>query len=544
MAYFSTLFISLLLTIVAIPPLTRLAIRFQLLDVPDERKAHAVAVPRCGGVAMAFGALTPTAYWFGDDPFIFTFLVAASCIVVFGIADDFFGLRPRWKFVGQIVAALVVIFWGSVRIESLGVLLPEGVLLPPGVSVPLTLLVIVGVTNAVNLADGLDGLAGGISLLTICFVGYLAVITGHTAIAVASLALAGAIFGFLRFNTHPASIFMGDSGSQLLGFAGITFALALSQQSAALSPLVPLLLFGLPVLDTLTVMTTRIMRGRSPFAPDRRHFHHRLLEIGLGHAEAVVAIYLLQALLMVLTFVLRFQSGWLLLAVYGVFALVVLGFFHYARRAGWRQKRWLPLDRAKLWVKTIRGQRRVLAVAFPVFEYGLYVLVLCCSLLTPPPERLVMLGAVGLGGAILLGHMVYPNILGRLIRVIFFMCIPWAVYQGDAILVQLTGGVGDQLVSILFILLFSISIVVSFFSTRQKGIWSTPLDFLILLMMIILPNMAGISYHNQRLGIIGLKCIILIVCFEVLMSEKRGDCKGMARVMALALVVYGGRFFF
>lgn len=541
MAFFSTLFISLLLTIVTIPPLIKVALHFQMVDAPDARKTHTTPVPRCGGLAMAFGALTPMAYWFADDPFIVSFLAAASCIVFFGIADDFFGLRPRWKFFGQIVAAVIVIAWGGVRIESLGVLLPEGVLLPLGFSVPLTLFVLVGVTNAVNLADGLDGLAGGISLLTICFVGYLAVVTGNTTIAVASLAIAGAIFGFLRFNTHPASIFMGDSGSQLLGFSAVTFALLLTQQSTAISPLLPLLLFGLPVLDTLTVMTTRIMRGFSPFAPDRRHFHHRLLEIGFGHAEAVVVIYLLQALLVALTFFLRFQSGWLLLSVYCAFAITVLTFFHYARKVGWRQKRWSALDQIKAWFKAVRGKRRVLATAFPLFRFLLYLCIFLSSLLPPPPQATPAFCFLALGVAILLTQHFRPQALGRLIRTVFFLSIPMAVYWGDQTLYAFMNPMGEYWFNSVFILLFLTSIVVSFFSTRQKGIWSTPLDFLILLLLIILPNMAGISYHNQRLGLVGLKCIILIVSFEVLLSEKRGEYKGAARVMALSLFAFALR---
>jgi len=536
--FFSTLFISLLLTVVTIPLLTRMALRFNLLDVPDERKSHKVPIPRCGGLAMAFGALTPMAYWYAGDPFIVSFLAAASCIVFFGIADDFFGLSPRWKFLGQILAALIVIVFGGVKIVSLGALLPDGVLLPLGLSVPLTLLTLVGVTNAVNLSDGLDGLAGGMSLLNVCFIGYLAVISGNTTIALASLAMTGAIFGFLRFNTHPASIFMGDSGSQLLGFSAVTFSLAVTQQAAAISPLAPLLLFGLPILDTLTVMITRIVNGLSPFSPDRRHFHHRLLRIGLGHAEAVLALYLLQAILVLMAFFLRFQSGWLILSFYLLFSASILYFFYYASKVGWQQIRWQPLDRAKSWFKAVRGPRRILAVAFPGFRYLFYVLILACSFLPQKCEPLPALALLAPAGAILLACFFRPEALGRLIRIVFFLLIPIAVYRGDCQALSLLGCGGDKLVNGIFVLLFILSILVSFFSTRQKGIWSTPLDFLILLLMIILPNLAGIGYHNQRLGLVGLKCIILIISFEVLIAEMRGNNKGVATAMALGMCVY------
>jgi UDP-GlcNAc:undecaprenyl-phosphate GlcNAc-1-phosphate transferase len=172
-------------------------------------------------------------------------------------------------------------------VRTLGALLPDGALLPAWVAVPLTVVAIIGVTNAINLADGLDGLAGGISLLSFCCIGYLAYLEGDISVGLAALAFIGAIFGFLRFNTHPATIFMGDTGSQLLGFAAITLSLALTQRQTALSPLLPLILLGFPVLDTLTVMITRILRKRSPFSADRNHFHHNLLDLGFRHPESV-----------------------------------------------------------------------------------------------------------------------------------------------------------------------------------------------------------------------------------------------------------------
>lgn len=544
MTYYSSLFVSLVLTLASIPLLTKLALRFRLMDVPDARKTHTIPVPRCGGLAMAFGALTPTAYWFFDNPFILAFLAAATCIVFFGTADDFFGLSPRWKFLGQVVAALIMITWGGVRIENLGALLPDGVLLPLGLSVPLTLITLVGVTNAVNLVDGLDGLAGGISLLNICFVGYLAVISGNATIAVASLAIAGAIFGFLRFNTHPASIFMGDSGSQMLGFATVCFAVLLSQASDAISPCIPLLLFGLPVFDTLSVMTNRIIAGRSPFSPDRGHFHHRLLEIGFGHAEAVVIIYLLQALLVLAAFFLRFQSSWLILGVYAAFVWSVLAFLRIARSKGWRQKRWPVLDRFKTWCTEVRGQRKLLAVLFPCFRYFFYLLAVPWIFFAPKPEGSTALFAIVGAVVIVLLISCCPKVLERCIRVIVFLVIPLAVYWGDQQLLYFEAGLaGERLVNGAYVLLFMLSVAISFFSTRLKGIWSTPLDFLMLVLLFTLPNIAGLSLHNQRLGAIGLKCLVLVVCFEVLLSEVRGRCEWIAALLAFSVAVYGVRAF-
>jgi UDP-GlcNAc:undecaprenyl-phosphate GlcNAc-1-phosphate transferase len=225
----------------------------------------------------------------------------------------------KTKFAGQFAAALIIIIYGGVKIKSLGMLLPDGVLLPDWLAMPLTFIVIVGITNAINLSDGLDGLAGGISLLSFLCIGYLAYSAGYLGIALLSAATVGAIFGFLRFNTYPATVFMGDAGSQLLGFMAITFSLKLTQGNAPLSPLLPLLLLGFPVLDTITVMFERVTNGKSPFVADKNHLHHKFMRLGLFHTEAVLSIYVLQAFLVTSAFVFRSRSEWFLLILYLVF---------------------------------------------------------------------------------------------------------------------------------------------------------------------------------------------------------------------------------
>jgi UDP-GlcNAc:undecaprenyl-phosphate GlcNAc-1-phosphate transferase len=156
-------------------------------------------------------------------------------------------------------------------------------------------------------------------LLSFVCMAFVAFLTGQGFVLMAAAAVIGAIFGFLRFNTHPAVVFMGDTGSQLIGFLAICLSLQLTQGESPVSRLFPLLLLGFPVLDTLTVMTERIAEGRSPFKPDKKHFHHKLMNLGLYHTEAVFAIYLIQAVLVTSAFFLRFYSEWVILSVYAVF---------------------------------------------------------------------------------------------------------------------------------------------------------------------------------------------------------------------------------
>ena len=235
MVFLSTLLISMFVTMALIPILRTVALRLHAgLDIPNPRKVHTEPKPKVGGLAMAVGALVPFLLVADGDRFVNSVLIGACIIVLFGLLDDIYNLGWKTKFAGQTVAALVVIFFGGLKICFLGTCLPEGVLLMDPLALPITLIVIVGVTNAINLADGLDGLAGGVSLLIFVAIGFLCYsngdFAGRSLVMLLCISVVGAIFGFLRYNTYPASVFMGDTGSQLLGFLAITLSLGITQQ--------------------------------------------------------------------------------------------------------------------------------------------------------------------------------------------------------------------------------------------------------------------------------------------------------------------------
>jgi len=328
MIYFTTLLLSMFITIGLIPIMKGMAVKVDAMDVPGPRKVHTKPIPRIGGVAMAVGTLIPVLLWLPGNPLVQSITAGAGIIVVASAIDDIKPLGYKTKFIAQIFAAIVIIHFGGISIHNLGVLLPEGVPLPKVVSILLTLMVVVGVTNAINLSDGLDGLAGGITLLTFICIAYLVFRCEQIAIAIIAVAAAGAIFGFLRYNTHPAVIFMGDSGSQFLGFMAIVLPIALTQQNTPRSPYLPLIILGFPILDTLTVMTERLTKGRSPFVADKNHFHHKLMRVGMFHTEAVFTIYVLQTMLVITAIVFRYYSDWLFILIYiGFASVIVAGFF-------------------------------------------------------------------------------------------------------------------------------------------------------------------------------------------------------------------------
>lgn len=287
----------------AVTPLVRWAARRAgVVDNPGGRRIHTRTIPRLGGLAVVLGFFAPlvalaftqsdVAGMFFSDPMRTVGLTAGGIVVAsLGAWDDIRGVRAWHKLAVQCVAALVA--WGcGFRMESFN--LPFVGELELGVfGLPLTILWITAVVNAMNLIDGLDGLAGGIAFFA-CLTNFVvATINGNPLVMLLAAALGGAILGFLLYNFNPATIFMGDSGSMFLGFVLATTSMMGSsiQGSTTVAILVPLISLGVPIMDTLFAMVRRIMERRPIFSPDRGHIHHRLLDLGITHRRAVLILY-------------------------------------------------------------------------------------------------------------------------------------------------------------------------------------------------------------------------------------------------------------
>ena len=538
MIFLTTLLLSVFITIALIPVLGRLAINFQFVDIPDERKVHLQPVPRIGGIAMVAGAFVPLMYWLHAEPFVIAWLAGAAVIALFGAVDDLRTLGPKTKFAGQIAAALIMIFYGGLKIKTLGMLLPDGFILPDGIAVPLTLIAIVGVTNAINLADGLDGLAGGICLLIFSSIGYLAYMEGDAPIGFIALALGGAIFGFLKFNTFPASIFMGDTGSQFLGFSAITLSLDLTQGNTALSPLMPLLLLGLPVLDTVFVMSARLKRGTSPFVADRNHFHHRLLNLGLHHTESVLVIYVLQTILIVSAYAFRFYPEVPLLAGYLIFSIAVLYLSTHADRIGLHIRRygWFDLVIKKN-LRRLRDEGIIIKHAFRFFEVGMPALLLFTCFVPVAVPRYVAGVALVFIVMICAVWQFKREKLAALLRLVLYMSIPFIVYLGESKSAAWMEGAPTSVYNLSFAIFTVLIIVISKFSRRKRGFKSTPMDFLILFLAIIFPSMPDQNVSEYHMGLMAAKIIIFYFCYEVILAELRGKLNKVTAATLAALAV-------
>ena len=323
--------VALFLTIALIPLLIRFSGQMQLLDSPDDdRKIHDRIIPRSGGLAIVLGVFLPLLFLLPIEHEFEGLLWGAATIVVFGYLDDRFELDYKWKFLGQMLAVTAAIN-GGVLISEVPLMGRDDA--PLWVALPLTFFFLLGATNAVNLSDGLDGLAAGTSLLSLALIAAFALMQQNYSIALVSLTVIGGLLGFLRYNTFPARIFMGDAGSQFLGYIVACLAVLVTQSDTGpISPVLPLLILGLPILDTLSVMTIRIKEKRSPFSPDKNHLHHQLMSIGLKHYQAVGAIYTILAALLISAYLFRYESDLFLLMFYAIFSLLVIGSLYLCYR--------------------------------------------------------------------------------------------------------------------------------------------------------------------------------------------------------------------
>ena len=539
MVLLSTLLISMFITMALIPILRRYAGWLHCVDVPCERNVHSVPVPKVGGISMAVGTLASVVMLVRGDRMVLSILIGAGIIVLFGFYDDLKELGYRTKFTGQMTAALVVVFFGGVKICCLGGLLPDDYLLPDWLAVPLTLLVVVGATNAVNLADGLDGLAGGLMLMCFMCIGFMAFRSGNKVILLLSVAAAGAIFGFLRFNTHPATIFMGDAGSQLLGFLAITMAISITQGNTAYSALFPLLLLGLPILDTLYVMVLRVSSGRSPFVADKNHLHHRLLQLGLFHTEAVFIMYMLQAALVTTAFLLRYYSEWAAMGVFLAFAAGAIAFQVAADKYNWRLERPGVLDwLVKIPLKKYLKDRSVMIkLSMSVIDIGLpLLLIVSCVVAGDIPHSMAWV-AVGLAIAVLATSLFKSTPTVSVLRVVIYFFVPLVLYHG----IVLPAGWIPTGAKYWFILSFGVvaffAVMTLKFTQRREGFKLKPIDFIILFVAVVVPNLPDAAISLYQAGPLAAKIVVIFFVFEVLAGELRGTLGRLGFATAIALVV-------
>lgn len=281
------------------PAVKMFAIKIKAIDVPkDARRMHKVPIPRAGGLAIFAGFLIGFLLFGQLTAQSRAILIGALLLVALGVVDDVVALKPHVKFLGQIVAALIPALSGVVVTYFSNPFSNSGYLALGAFSIPVTVIWIVGITNAVNFIDGLDGLACGVSTIATVTMFAIAILYSEVQIAVMMAALAGGCLGFLPYNMNPAKIFMGDTGAMFLGYLlAVTSIQGLFKFYAVISFAVPFIVLGLPIFDTAFAILRRVARGQSPLQADRGHVHHRLIDLGFDQKQSVAILYAFSAVM-------------------------------------------------------------------------------------------------------------------------------------------------------------------------------------------------------------------------------------------------------
>lgn len=293
--------ISAVISLLATPLVKKLAVKIGAIDVPrDERRVHKKPIPLLGGLAIYIAFIITIILKKGSlETSELGIILGSTIIVIGGVIDDIKNLKPLVKLSFQIAAALCLIASGvSITILTNPFGGTNGLIYISWLYIPFTVIWVVGITNALNLIDGLDGLAAGVALISTITIFIIAIIHNRSEAAILTSVLGGAIIGFLPYNFNPATIFMGDTGAQLLGFLLAAISMEGTIKSAtAFAISVPILAIGLPIYDTIFAMIRRKVNGKPISQADRGHLHHRLLDLGLSQRQAVIIMYLISAIL-------------------------------------------------------------------------------------------------------------------------------------------------------------------------------------------------------------------------------------------------------
>lgn len=534
--YLTPLVTAVAISMALIPLMARFATRLGLIDRPNSRKVHIDPIPRVGGIGIIGGSLISIGLLVPMDPLMYAYLIGSLILFVFGVWDDRNEIGHYVKFAGQFIAALVVVLYGDLYVRSFP-FIPDGEL-PPAIGIPFTVIAIMGMINAINHSDGLDGLAGGESLISVAAIAFLAHFAGGDTASIIALALIGGIFGFLRFNTYPAKVFMGDSGSQFLGFTLAFLVILLTQQiDNTLSPAVALLLLGLPIVDIIAVFVIRMRSGMHWFRASRNHIHHRLLDLGFVHEESVIVIYSVQVLCVAMGVLLRHESNWLLLSIYLILCVGFLGVIGNAEKIGWRR---YPAEQDNASIQKIDHKyfRDLLVVAPRKFlSFGIPIFLVASSLLieSVPRDFAVMAALIAV---LITIEMLFGNApRSTMRRALIYITAVFIVFLGINYPPELAY-IAEPAVALFFTLVaLSFAVAVKFSPRRRKVEFKTTnMDYLVLSVLLG----SFVASKGQVIGdtamVFAIEIIVIFYACELLVTESRERWNGLA-VGSLATVL-------
>lgn len=535
MEYVYSLSLALFLTIALMPLLIKVSGRLGLVDQPTAaRKVHTSTMPRTGGLGIIIGVAIPLLVLLPLEGYLRYLFLGCAIIVVFGLLDDRVELSYKWKIFGQSLAALVVIAGGIALQQFPFFGLSEA---PYWLAYPITFIFLVGVVNGVNFSDGLDGLAAGTSIMALLLIFILAIQSENLPVALISLTLVGGVLGFLRYNTFPATIFMGDAGSQFLGYAIACLAIAVTQSELSpYSPCLPILLLGIPIMDILQVIPVRIYKKLPLPGPDKEHFHHQLGKLGFRHVEVVAIIYMLQTILMVGAFLLRYESDLAVLGFYAAFVTIILSTLLLANALQWRfrskQRASSTEERRNRYLRRLEWYYRNSA-SFIAVLLGIFFILAGWRIgehtgIVPAGIALLAFVAVN----VVATRLAISNALFRI--VLYSACVFFAyriAHTHMALVEQywLVGYMGALVVSL----------ALAIRMTRRQEFALTTQDLLILLVVVVVPLMPFDALGEYEIGGIALIVAVLMYTSEfVLIRATRFASFAVAGAIAGTLLVF------
>ena len=534
--YLMIAMLAMAISMAIIPVMMRLAPVLGMIDKPDPRKVHSIPIPRVGGLGIVVGAMIPMLIWLPFNDLTIAIFTGAFVLLVFGTWDDIAELGHWVKFVGQFFAAGIVVYYGDLYVSHFPMYSYETV--SDSIGKPFTVIAIVGMINAINHSDGLDGLAGGESLISLAVISYFAFIFDSAIMLVIASATIGGIFGFLRFNSHPARVFMGDGGSQFLGFILAILVIILTQDvNSTLSPSVAVLLLGLPIVDILAVFFLRAKHKLNLFKATRNHIHHRLLDLGFLHYESVMFIYTVQFVLVISAIPLMYENDIMVLLFYLTICSSVFVFLTISERKGIKIHAGANKDE-DVFLAFIEKYPRLKDVPVKAIESGLSLFIIASALIAydVPAD----FAASSLVLLLLLIFVLATGFMGfMLYRLILFVSIAFSVYL-------LTNYPADWLTNQvdLVVVYFGFMVVLGFATiktTSKEEFKITPLDYLVIALVLIIELLPGENAGREHMIWMIAQIIILFYICELVVQNMSSRLNRFTGTVALALAIIAYR---
>ena len=518
-------------SMVIIPFMIRMAPYLGMVDMPDQRKVHVAPIPRVGGVGIVIGSLLAIIVWLPIDNMIISYVVASFVLFLFGALDDSFELGHYVKFIGQFIAVAIVITFGDIWVQNIP-LFDEP--LSPLVGKVFSFFAIVGMVNAVNHSDGLDGLAGGESLLSLCCIAYLAYIVEGIELAIFAVAIIGGVLGFIRFNNHPAQIFMGDSGSQFLGFSLAVLTILLTQKvHASVSMALPLIILGLPIIDIIAVFIQRAYHGMNLFRASKNHIHHRLLELKFDHYQSVVIIYSIQILFVLCAVLFRYETDELIISVYFVSVILIFMSLIVAEKLGWQNVTENQDSKLTERINNLRNNMFFSDGLLLFLKYSIPLYFVVASLfLTEITDDFAVESVV------IIILLVVSWLLRNIPISVYFQRA--GIYALAVVLAYLAEqqylvgeGVNYYLDMVYLPLLAVVAFVVARYA-RAVNFVMTPFDYLMGVLVLVAAIVQQSAIENIIIASVAVKSVILFYGCEIIINNKQLSAKNMLGFMSIA----------